>query len=62
MITRLWMNEGDGAMRLVVELDDGDRGLVEVDLSTDPATTCDLDEFDPEQDEMQGWVELVPRP
>lgn len=57
MITGIWMDEDDGAMRLVVEFDDGDGGLVEVNLATDPPTTADLDTFD-----ATGWVEMGPKP
>lgn len=57
MITGLWMDEEEGAQRLVIELDDGDGDLLLVDLNYDPPTTESIASLET----WEGWVEMAPR-
>lgn len=52
MITGVWMDEGDGANRLAVQLDD--EALLVFDLLTYPATQTEIDHIG------DGWIELAP--
>jgi hypothetical protein len=55
MITGVWMNEDDGAMVLGVELDDGEGGLLTVDLNFDPPMITNVAAL-----EGDAWVEMGP--
>ncbi len=55
MITGIWMDEEEGAQRLVIELDDGDGDLLLVDLNYDPPVTESIASMD-----LAGWVEMAP--
>lgn len=53
MITGIWMDEDDGANRLLVQLDEDD--LVVVDFRCDPVLSEDVTDMD-----LRGWVSMGP--